>query len=404
MISLNESVGSIAVTNIGELVTNDAMVGAGKLGVRKNAALVIEEGRVAWVGDSAALPSGTVGQVIDVGGRSVVPGFVDSHTHLVFDGNRAEEFAARMAGVPYSAGGIRTTVAATRNASDERLRSNVHSLLREAHLSGSTTIEIKSGYGLTVKDEERSLSIAHDVSEETTFLGAHVVPQEFENNRDSYVDLVCGEMLERCHSHAKWIDIFCDHGAFDGDEAKRILNAGIKKGLLPRVHANQLGPGDGVQIAVALDAASADHCTHLKEKDIEALGGSRTVATLLPIAEFSTRSAYPDARRLLDAGADVAIASDCNPGSSYSTSMPLAIALAVREMKMTVEEALYAATVGGAHALRRCEIGHLGVGAQGDFVVLNAPSYLFLAYRPGVDQISSVYRGGVRCSSETTFV
>ncbi|HEX2102239.1 MAG TPA: amidohydrolase family protein, partial [Solirubrobacteraceae bacterium] len=232
--------------------------------------------------------------------------------------------------------------------------------------------------------------------EETTFLGAHVVPPEYADRPDAYVDLVCGEMLEACAPRSRWIDVFCERGAFDGDQTRAILKAGIASGLVPRVHANQLGPGPGVQIAVELGAASADHVTHVDAADIEALAGGDTVATLLPGAEFSTRAEYPDARRLLDAGVTVALAADCNPGSSFTTNIPFCIAVAVREMRMTPDEAVWAATAGGARALRRTDVGHLGVGARADAVLLDAPSHVHLSYRPGVPLVAAVWRQGTR--------
>jgi imidazolonepropionase len=299
-----------------------------------------------------------------------------------------------MAGGKYSAGGIASTVQATRAATDAELRGNVESLVNELNNSGTTTFEIKSGYGLTTHDEERSLRIAAEFTPDTTYLGAHVVPAEFADEPAGYVELVTGGMLDACAPHAKWIDVFCDRGAFDVDQARFILNAGIARGLLPRIHANQLQHGEGVQLAVELGAASADHCTHLDQADIDALAHSKTVATLLPGAEFSTRSPYPDAKRLLDAGVTVAIATDCNPGSSFTTSMPFVIALAVREMGMTPAQAIRAATVGGAAALRRTDVGHLAPGMRADFVTLNAPDTIHLAYRPGVDLIEQVWRAG----------
>jgi imidazolonepropionase len=389
-------VSSIALANIGSLVTNDETLGAGKIGERSNAGLVIEHGRVVWVGDSADLPDAD--SRLDVGGQAVIPGFVDSHAHLMFAGDRAVEFSARMEGKPYSAGGIKTTVAATRNATDDELTANLRRLVAEMHASGITTFETKSGYGLSVEDEVRSLRIAAAHTDETTFLGAHVVPAEFAERGqagvDEYVALVTGEMLAGAAAHSKWIDVFCDRGAFDIDQAREILNAGVSAGLAPRIHANQLNNIGAIELAVELDCASADHCTHLSERDIELLAGSNTVATLLPGAEFSTRSPYPDARRLIDAGAKVALATDCNPGSSYTTSMPFCIAVAVREMHMSPAEALWSATAGGAAALRRTDVGHLGLEAAADFVILNAPSHQHLAYRPGVNLIGQTWRNG----------
>jgi imidazolonepropionase len=394
-------VSSIAFANIGSLVTNDESLGAGKIGElggtgASAAGLVVEHGRVVWVGSTADLPDAD--SLVDVGGRAVIPGFVDSHAHLMFAGDRAEEFSARMEGRPYSAGGIKTTVAATRAASDEELAQNLLRLVAELHSSGITTFETKSGYGLSVADEARALRIASAHTAETTFLGAHVVPAEFaergQAGADDYVALVIGDMLAGASEHAKWIDVFCDRGAFDVDQAREILTAGISAGLAPRIHANQLANIGAIELAVELDCASADHCTHLSERDIDLLAGSNTVATLLPGAEFSTRSPYPDARKLIDAGATVAIATDCNPGSSYTTSMPFCIAVAVREMGMSPAEALWSATAGGAAALRRKDVGHLGIGAAADFVILNAPSHQHLAYRAGVNLIGQTWRNG----------
>jgi imidazolonepropionase len=382
--TLDGTDGSVAYTGIAELVTNDPGVGDGTpLGRLTDAAIVVERGRVAWVGPARDVPAAD--QRIDVGGRCVVPGFVDSHSHLLFAGDRAQEFAARMAGRAYAAGGIATTVAATRAASDVELRTNATRLVAEMRRQGTTTVEIKSGYGLTVADEARALTIARELTDETTYLGAHVVAPEFADDPDGYVALVTGEMLAACAPLARWIDVFVEDGAFGADAARTILTAGRAHGLEPRVHANQLGPGPGVQLACDLDAASADHCTHLTDADVDALASSGTVATLVPGADFSTRSSvYPDGRRLVDAGATVAVATDCNPGTSYTTSMPFVIALAVRECGLTPAEALWAATAGGAAALRRTDVGHLGLGAAGHLTVLDAPCHEHLAYRPGV--------------------
>ena len=387
---------STLIHNIGQLVTNDPQHDGTKLGLIKDAALLIEDGVVAWAGPHSDAPTHHIKHRFDAQGRAVIPGFVDSHTHMIFAGDRSEEFRARMLGESYAAGGIAHTVEKTRAASDQTLRNNAQSLLQEAYSSGTTTIECKSGYGLTVNDERRSLEIANSFTDETTFLGAHVVPLEYKKNPKDYVDLVTGPMLDAVLPHAKWIDVFCDKGAFSVDDARTILKAGIAKGLLPRLHANQLQEGHGVRLGVELDAASVDHVSHLNEKDIQALSTSRTVATLLPGAEFSTRSAYPDVRPLLEASITVALASDCNPGSSYTTNMPFIIAVAVREMHFSPEQALWSATMGGAKALRREDIGHLYEGARANFSILNADSYIHLAYRPGVQLIEQVWRDGLQ--------
>ena len=381
---------AFAIDNIGFLVTNDPELGDGPLGVLKDAALVFEDGRVAALDRAGA----TADEGFDAGGRCVIPGFVDSHTHLVFKGDRSEEFAARMAGAPYGAGGIRVTTEATRGASTDELERLARERLTEARSAGITAIEIKSGYGLDVEDERRICEVAARLTDEVTFLGAHAVPPEYEGRADDYVELVCGEMLAACASHCRWIDVFCERGAFDADQSRAVLEAGRDAGLGLRVHGNQLGEGPGVQLAVEAGAASVDHCTYLSDADVEALASSDTVATFLPATDFSTRQPYPDARRVIDAGANVAIATNLNPGSSYTSSMSFCIALAVRDLKMTADEALYSATAGGARALRRDDLGRLSPGYRADAVVLDAPSHAHLVYRPGVPLIAATFVAG----------
>ncbi|MEP7194594.1 MAG: imidazolonepropionase [Actinomycetota bacterium] len=392
---------STLFTGIAELVTNDALLeGADHsehLGLLRDAAVVVRDGLIEWVGPATKAPPAD--QRRDVGGSAVIPGFVDSHSHLVFAGDRSREFAARMTGVRYDGGGIATSVAATRRASDDELRAMVVARVAEMRAQGTTTVEIKSGYGLNVEDEARSLRIAAELTSETTFLGAHVLPPEFAGRRSEYVDLVTGQMLAACAPHARWIDVFCEPNsahAFTEEEAKRVLSAGRDAGLGLRVHGNQLGHGPGVRLAVEMGAASVDHCTFLTAQDVEQLAAASetTVATLLPGVEFSTRSPYPDARRLLDAGVSIALASDCNPGTCYSSSIPFVLALAVREMNLTPAEALLAATVGSARSLRRNDIGVIRVGNRADLTVLDAPSYLHLFYRPGVPIARVLEPGG----------
>ncbi|MFI2366340.1 amidohydrolase family protein [Promicromonospora sp. NPDC019610] len=425
---------SVLLTNIGELVTNDPAHGgsgpagggtmpggretvADGIGLVPDAAVVVEDGRIAWTGPAASAPAAD--DVVDLEGRCVLPGFVDSHSHTVFAGDRAAEFAARMTGEPYTGGGIATTVAATRAASEDELRARGRALVREMLAQGTTTVEIKSGYGQDVATEARTLRIARELTPETTYLGAHTVPAEYAADRAGYVDLVTGPMLAACAPHARWVDVFCEPAAptaFDEDEARAVLRAGLRAGLGARVHGNQLSAGPGVQLAVEVGAASVDHCTYLTDADVAALAdswsparplgsapgasapgaGYGTVATLLPAVEFSTRSSYPDARRLLAAGVPVALATDCNPGSGYSSSMPFVVALALREMRMSPAEAVWSATAGGALALRRDDVGHLGVGARADLTVLDAPSHTYLAYRPGVPLVHQVWKDGAR--------
>ncbi|MBC8195717.1 MAG: imidazolonepropionase [Acidimicrobiia bacterium] len=374
---------TLVVDRIGLLVTNDPALGEGPLGIVRDASVVVAGGQVVSVG-----PAGQVAdQRVDADGACVLPGFVDSHTHLVFAGDRAEEFTARMAGRPYDGGGIRVTTGATRTASDEALRSLTADRIAEVRSAGTTTVEVKSGYGLNVDDEARCLRLASEVTDETTFLGAHLLPKEYEGRADDYIDLVCGPMLEACAPHSRWIDAFCEEGAFDEDQCRTVLDAGRAAGLGLRLHGNQLGHGPGVQLAVESGCASVDHCTYLTDADVEALAGSETVATFLPATDFSTRQPYPDARRVVDAGATVALATNCNPGSSYTTSMSFCIALAVRDMGMTIDEAVQAATLGGAAALRRTDVGRITPGSAGHLVILDAPSHHHLAYRPGVPLI-----------------
>ena len=385
---------TVLYDNIGELVTGDPSQGDGSpLGIIDGAAMLVDGDRIAWVGPDSGAPAAE--SRVDCARASVIPGFVDSHAHLIFAGDRSAEFAARMSGTPYDGGGIATTVSATRAAGDGQLSGNLARLAGELSRGGVTTFETKSGYGLTVEDERRALEIAGRVTDETTFLGAHVVPAEYRDRRDDYVSLVAGEMLAACAPKARWIDVFCDRGAFDVDEAATILQAGADAGLGLRLHASQLAAGQGIKLAVELGAASVDHCTFADDSDLEALASSTTVATLLPGAEFSTRAPWPDGRRFVAAGAAIALATDCNPGTSYTTSMPFCIALAVRDMHLTPAEALKAATAGGAAALRRDDVGVLARGMRADFVTLNAPSYIHLAYRPGVPIIDSVVTGGI---------
>ena len=381
---------TLAIDNIGLLVTNDEAAGEGSLGIVREAALIVADGRVAAIEPAGA----EADDRLDAGGRCLIPGFVDSHTHLIFAGDRSAEFAARMAGRDYEAGGIRVTTDATRAASDDVLRALAAARRAEGLRAGITHLEVKSGYGLDVDTERRSCGLAAELTDDVTFLGAHVVPAEYEGRADDYVELVCGEMLAACAPRCRWIDVFCERGAFDAEQSRAVLEAGRAAGLGLRVHGNQLGPGPGAALAVELGAASVDHCTYLDDADIEALAASDTVATYLPATDFSTRQPYPDARRAIDAGARVAIATNTNPGSSNTTSMSFCIALAVRDLRMSAEEALQAATLGGARALRRDDVGRLSPGARADASLLDAASYSDLVYRPGVPLVAATVAAG----------
>jgi imidazolonepropionase len=385
----------LLVEHIGELVTNDPSWG-GMLGIVRDAAVVIEGDRVAWVGEQGAVPDGVEGPRIDAAGAAAMPGFVDSHTHLVFAGDRTAEFDARMRGERYAAGGIQTTVAATRAASDDELRANARRLREEALRTGTTHVEVKSGYGLDIEDEARLLTLAGELTDDVTFLGGHVVAPEYAGKADDYVDLVRGAMLDACAPLARWADVFCERGAFDEDQSRAILIAAKDKGLGLRIHANQLEPGPGARLAAELGAASADHLTHLGPGDAEALADAGVVATLVPVADLSTRSPWPDARALLDAGATIALATDCNPGTSFTTNMPVVVALAVTAMRLTPAEAVWSATAGSARALQRFDVGTLQQGARADLVILDAPSHVHLSYRPGVPLVRTVLRAGER--------
>ena len=360
-----------------QLITNSDE----NLGIITDAALVIDGQKVLWVGSKKHAPAAD--SKIDANGGVVTPGFIDSHTHAVFAGDRSKDYVARMSGQKYATGGIKTTVAATRAATEDDLISHTKDLLRKCQSHGTTTIEIKSGYGLDVDTELKILKVAKTFTDETTFLGAHVIPAEFENNREGYIQLVKNEMLDVVTPYAKWIDVFCDNGAFSVDEAREILQSGIAKGLKGRIHGNQLGDTGGAELAIEMNLASIDHATHVSNDTIAALAESNVVTTFLPGAEFFTKSSYPKVNLYFELGAKVALATDCNPGSSYLTSMPIVMSLAIREMGFTPAQALYAATAGGAAALQRSDIGHLQPGATADLVIWQAPTFEHIAYRMG---------------------
>ncbi len=386
--------GSLALHGISELVTNDPAAGPGLLGIVPDAAVVVQGDRVTWVGPARSAPQTDL--AIDLGGRAVLPGWVDSHSHVVFAGDRSAEFSARMAGQPYQAGGVHSTVTATRAATDDGLRANARRHRAEMIAGGTTCMETKTGYGLTAQDELRSAAAAVAAGfDDVTFLGAHVVPLDYDDDSDGYLDLVCGTMLDLVAPAVRWIDVFCEQGAFDEAQTRRVLAAGVRKGLGLRVHGNQLSEGPGVRVAVDVGAASVDHCTYLSDLDVQALAASGTVATLLPACDLSTLQPPAPGRRLVDAGARIALASNCNPGSSYTSSMNLVVALGVLLCRLSPAEAVHAATAGGAAALRRTDVGVVQVGARADLHVLDAPSHDYLAYRVGVPLTFAVWSRGV---------
>jgi len=399
-------VADLLITNIGQLVTNDPSRG-GILGIVEHASVAVVDGSIAWLGSTAEVPSDYLDvPQHDAAGAAVVPGFVDAHTHIVFAGDRSGEFARRLAGETYeeildAGGGILSTVTATRAASGGELFDGAAARASRMLASGTTTVEVKSGYGLDVNTEARILGVAARLDAELpidvvpTFLGAHVVPAEYRDRRDEYVDLVCTWMLEAAAPLATFCDVFCDEAAFTVDEARRILRAAAERGLGLRVHADQLGRIGAAALAAELAAASADHLDHATDEDFAALRESGTVAVLLPGVSFSMRMPYPDGRRVWDSGVTVALATDCNPGTSWIETMPFVIALASLNMGLSPEEALWAATRGSALSLRLHDRGHLVAGAIGDLAMLDAPSYLHLPYRPDTDIVAAVVKRGV---------
>ena len=390
------------ITGISQLVTNFSGV-PGDLGIIRDAAVVITDDTITWAGSASDIPRiYRDAEVFDVGGRAALPGFVDAHTHLVFAGDRSDEFARRLRGESYeqilaAGGGIHSTVATTRAAS--LLQLTAVSLARAQRMlrSGTTTVEVKSGYGLTTDDEVRILQVAEGlqasgISVVPTFLGAHVPDRGAD--RATYVDLVIDEMLPAAASHAEFCDVFCDRGAFTVDDSRRILGAAAGHGLGIRMHAEQLAHTGGAALAAELGVASADHLDHATPEDAAALAAAGVVATLLPASSFSMRSPQAPGRMLWDAGVTVALATDCNPGTSNVESMPLVIALACLEMGMTPEEAVWAATLGGAKSLQLTDRGRVASGSLADLVILDAPSYEHIPYRPGTDLVSRVMKAG----------
>lgn len=393
---------ALLLRNVGSLVTN-ASDTPGDLGIIEGAAVAIRDGTIAWVGSDDDIPVALLrAPDLDAGGRAVLPGFVDAHTHLVFGGDRSGEFAARLDGASYaeilaSGGGIHSTVAATRVASDAELLDSAVARASRMLRMGTTTIEVKSGYGLTTADEVRLLEVAGRVADAVgigvvpTFL-AHVPDRGM--TEEDHVTIVVEEMLPAVASLAAFCDVFVDRGAFSKESARRIFAAASAHGLDARVHAEQLGATGAARLAAEVGAVSADHLDHVTPADALALADAGVTAVLLPGVALSMRIPPPPARMLWDAGVVVALATDCNPGTSYVESMQLVVALGSLQMGLTTDEAVWAATRGGARSLRRDDIGIVRPGAAADLLILDAPTHHHLAYRPGTDLAWRVIKSG----------
>ena len=385
--------GDLLLTNIGLLTTNEGEP-------VQQAAVSIRDGSIEYAGPEADAPEQGQAGLVDCGGRAVIPGFVDAHTHLVFAGDRSDEFRRRLAGEPYTGGGILSTVESTRAASDEQLFQLASERVRRMIANGTTTLEIKSGYGLETRTELRLLAVARRIGEElpvtvkTTFLGAHSVPSEYQTDRIGYVDLLIEEAMPRAAALADYCDVFVEEGVFSVEEARRIFEAGKAHGLEGRVHAEQLGHSGGARLAAEMGAASADHLDHATEEDARLLASAGVAAVLVPGASFSLRSNQAPGPMLLEHGCTVALATDCNPGTSYVEAMGFVISLAVVQMGLTVDQSIWAATRGGALSLGLDDRGTIGAGQQPDMVVLDAPSPAHIPYRPATSHVWGVIQAG----------
>jgi imidazolonepropionase len=389
--------------------TEDAETGESELGIHEDAAIAIEDGEVARVGPTGPVtrefPPENATHRVDASGKSVIPGFVDPHTHALFAGDRSDEFEAKLRGKTYQeilteGGGILRTVRATREAGDEQLLDNLLSHLDAMLAHGTTTVEVKSGYGLDTETELRLLEIIaraddrHAVDVVPTFMGAHAVPED--GDTDEYVTEVVEEQIPEVESQgiAQFVDVFCEEGVFDVEQSRRVLEAGTEAGMTPKVHAEELAHIGGTQLAAEIGAASADHLLHSTEEDIAALVEADVVPVLLPGTAFGLGAEYADARAFVEAGADVAIATDFNP-NCYSQSMGFASSLACVEMGMTPAEALVASTTNAAAALDLPEsVGTLREGSPGDMAILDAPTYVHVPYNFGVNAVDTVLKGG----------
>lgn len=388
----------VFLTGVGQLTTNTGEPVS-------DAVVAVESGMVTYAGPATDAPDQT-GSRYDCDGSAVIPGFVDAHTHLVFAGDRSDEFARRLAGESYSdiaaaGGGILATVASTRDATLEDLFRLAADRVWRMIRAGTTTIEIKSGYGLDLPTELLQLAVAGRIEDELpvtvrkTFLGAHSVPPEYESDRDGYVDLIIEEMLPATAPHADYCDVFVEAGVFSVEEARRIFARAADLGLGARVHAEQLGHTGGAALAADIGAVSADHLDYVTADDADALAAAGVSAVLVPGASYTLRSRQAPGPELWDAGCTVALATDCNPGTSYFESMAPILSLAVVQMGLTVEQAITAATLGGARSLEFEDRGFIGPGAVADLVVLDAPSATHLAYRPGANLVRQTFKSGV---------
>lgn len=385
---------AVLLHGIPELVTNDPAAGPGLLGIIPNAAVIIQDGHLVWVGPAGSAPAADTS--VDLNGRAVLPGWVDSHTQMVFVRDRVDDdFTARLSG-ERSTAGVQVTVDATRAAADPELLAVAGRHRREMLNGGTTCANTMTGYGLTVRDEARAAATAQAAGfDDITFLGARTVPAEYARDPDGYLDLVCGPMLDAVAPLVRWIDVACD-AAFDSAQLRRVLAAGQRNGLGLRVHGVQDATGQGVLIAVDTGAAAIAHCSQLSDADVAALVGSETIATLLPACDLTTGQPPARGRSLIDAGVRIALASGFDPDSCHTSSMTMIIAMAVHLCGLTPAEAVHAATAGGARALRRTDVGALTVGARADLHVLDAPSHTYLTDRPGMPLTHAVYRNGTR--------
>lgn len=393
------------ITDIAQVVTNDETHG-GLLGIILDAAIAVDGDVIAWVGRETDVPDEYRSfEMQSASGSAVLPGFVDSHTHAVFAGDRSHEFAMRLDGATYeevqaAGGGIYSTVRATRRATlDELVETSLPRISRML-ASGTTTIEVKTGYGLEITTEIKMLDAIDRISSTLpidivrTFLGAHVIAPEFTDDRTSYVDLVVGEMMDAVEDRVSFVDVFCDDTAFTVRETRRIVEAAQSRGLDIRLHVEQLGHTGGAALAAEVGAVAADHLDHATDDDITALARVGTVAVLLPGVSYSMRDPAPVGRRFRDAGVKVALATDCNPGTAYIETMPFIISLASVASGLTPAESVWAGTRGGALALGLVDRGLVVPGMLADLIILDAPSYEHLAYRPDGDLVAQVIKRG----------